>query len=141
MGGCSRNAFLRSISVLALVAGGTVGVADTLGSGLTGAWTTSATDCARIFQRKGGVLSYRQPVDNFAQAAIIEPQQLLAPDSACRILAVAHVKDALSLTLECKDSVSFLTQTIEIKVRSNTEIVFSPNADPALATTLVKCQL
>ncbi len=115
MGGRSRNGILGPISILALVAGGTVGLADTIDPSLIGGWTTSASDCARIFQRKGGVLSYRKPVDKFAQAAIIEPQQILAPASACRVLSIAHIKGALSLNVECEDSVSFLSQTVQIK--------------------------
>ena len=108
---------------------------------MIGAWTTSASDCARIFERRGGVLAYREPVDKFAQAKIIEPEQILSPANACRILDVAHLKDSISLDLDCRDSVSFLSQTVEIRVRSTTEIVFSPTGDRALDTTYVKCQL
>ncbi len=135
----SRKAILGSISVLALVASGTVGLADTIDSGVIGAWTTSAADCARIFQWRDGVFSYRQPVDKFAQAAIIEPHQILGPANACRIRDVAHVKDVLSVTLECEDSVSFTSRTVQIKVRSGTEIIYSPTGDPALDTNYVKC--
>jgi hypothetical protein len=85
----SRNTILGSISVLALIAGGTVCFADAIDSRLVGAWAPSASDCARLFQRRGGVLSYRQPVDKFAQAALIEPQHILGPASTCRVRNVA----------------------------------------------------
>ena len=39
---------------------------------LVGTWAYSAEDCDRLFQRRGGGWAYRQPVDKFAQAAIVE---------------------------------------------------------------------
>ena len=39
---------------------------------LVGTWAYSAEDCERLFQRRGGGWAYRQPVDKFAQAAIVE---------------------------------------------------------------------
>ena len=141
MGNLGRNAIRTGVSVLALVAGVTFGVADTIDAGLIGAWATSTSDCARIFQKRNGVISYRQPVDKFAQAAIIGPQRILGPASDCRILSVAHVKGALSLDVECKDSVSYTSLTAGIKILSATEIVYSPTPDQTLDTTFVKCAL
>ena len=37
-----------------------------------GAWAYSEGDCDRLFQRRGGGWAFRQPVDKFAQAAIVE---------------------------------------------------------------------
>ena len=39
---------------------------------LVGAWAYSEGDCDRLFQRRGGGWAFRQPVDKFAQAAIVE---------------------------------------------------------------------
>ena len=39
---------------------------------LVGTWAYNAEDCERLFQRRGGGWAYRQPVDKFAQAAIVE---------------------------------------------------------------------
>ena len=39
---------------------------------LVGAWAYSPEDCERLFQRRGRSWAYRQPVDKFAQAAIVE---------------------------------------------------------------------
>ena len=46
---------------------------------LVGAWASSAQDCNRLFQRKGRAIKYRQPIDQFAQAAIVEPQRIRTP--------------------------------------------------------------
>ena len=42
---------------------------------LVGTWAYSAADCERLFQRRGGGWAYRQPVDKFAQAAIVESHE------------------------------------------------------------------
>ena len=52
---------------------------------LAGAWTSSAADCNKLFQRRGSAVAYRQPVDQFAQAAIIESQRIRLPTGVCRL--------------------------------------------------------
>jgi hypothetical protein len=137
----SRNTILGPISVLALIAGGTVCFANAIDSRLVGAWASSPSDCARLFQRRGGVLSYRQPVDKFAQGAIVAPQHILGPASTCRVRDVARARDDFSVSVECDDSISFSSQTMHIKMNSGTEIVYSPSIDQTLNTTLIKCRL
>lgn len=126
--------------LLGLIVGGAAG-GGALDSSLTGAWTTSEPDCAKLFQRRGGALAYRQPVDKFAQAAILEPQQIVTPSSTCHIQSAVHQNGVIKVTADCRDSISFTTQTVEIKVKSGGEIVYSPTGDPALDTAMIKCRL
>ena len=135
-----RIAIAGSMGLAMLIAGG-AGRADTLDSSLSGAWTTTAADCSRLFERRGGAPSYRQPVDKFAQAAIIAPGEILSPASACHVQSVSHENGVIKITANCNDSISFTTQTVQIKVRSAGEIVYSPTGDPALDTTLIRCRL
>ena len=53
---------------------------------LVGTWAYSAEDCERLFQRHGGGWAYRQPVDKFAQAAIVESTKKILLPSAFRHL-------------------------------------------------------
>ena len=53
---------------------------------LVGAWAYSAEDCDKLFQRSGGGWAYRQPVDKFAQAAIVQStKKILLPSATCQI--------------------------------------------------------
>ena len=53
---------------------------------LVGTWAYSPADCERLFQRRGGGWAFRQPVDKFAQAAIVEsPKRIVLPSAICRI--------------------------------------------------------
>ena len=106
---------------------------------LAGAWAQSASDCQKLFQRRGSALTYRQPVDQFAQAAIIESQRIRLPKGSCRLERASRERGALKLSGECQDSISYTPQTAYVKLRSKNEIVFNPNGDSALDTSLMRC--
>jgi HlyD family secretion protein len=108
---------------------------------LVGAWAASAADCDRLFQRRGRALAYRQPVDKFAQAAIVEQQRIRLPSAVCRLEMATKEEGALRLSADCQDSISYTSRTVYIKLRSDTELFYSATGDPVLATTLMKCPL
>ena len=108
---------------------------------LKGAWAQSTNDCKKLFQRRGSVLTYRQPVDQFAQAVIIESQRIRLPKGLCRLERASREGGALKVSGECQDSISYTPQTAYVKLRTKDEIVFNPNGDPALNTTMMRCAL
>jgi biotin carboxyl carrier protein len=108
---------------------------------LVGAWASSVQDCNRLFQRKGRALTYRQPIDQFAQAAIVEPQRIRTPSATCQLDSAASDGGSLKLIAECADIVSYTSRTVYVKLRSNDELVYSPTGDPVLATNLRKCPI
>src|SRR5271165_4018764 len=116
----SRIAIAGAIGLAALAVGAQASRADALDARLFGAWTTAAADCSRLFSGR----AFRQPVDKFAQAAIIGPQQIVLPSSTCRIQSVSHENGGIKVTADCNDSISYTTQTVQIKVRSGGEIVY-----------------
>ena len=107
---------------------------------LVGTWAYSAADCERLFQRRGGRWAYREPVDKFAQAAIVEsPKKILLPSAICRIDGATEVEGMLKVSADCEDLISFTPRSVMIALRSATELVYSASGDAALATTLKKC--
>ncbi len=107
---------------------------------LVGTWAYSAEDCDRLFQRRGGGWAYRQPVDKFAQAAIVEStKKILLPSATCRIEGASESEGGLKVSADCADSISYTSRSVIIALRSATELVYSASGDPALATTLKKC--
>ena len=107
---------------------------------LVGTWAYSAADCERLFQRRGGGWAYRQPVDKFAQAAIVEfTKRILLPSAICRIDGASEAGGALKVSADCEDSISYTSRSVMIALRSTTELVYSASGDSALATTLKKC--
>ena len=110
-----------------------------LESRLTGSWATSPADCKKLFVRGGGGSAFRQPVDQFAQAAIITPSAIVTPNQTCRVTGSARQNGLTKLDFECRDSISYTAQSVEIEIRSATTIVYRPNGDKTLDTTLIKC--
>ena len=107
---------------------------------LVGAWAYSAEDCEQLFQRSGGGWAYRQPVDKFAQAAIVEStKKILLPSATCQIESASEAEGALKVSADCADSISYTSRSVMIALRSPTELIYSASGDPALATTLKKC--
>ena len=107
---------------------------------LVGTWAYSAEDCERLFQRRGDGWAYRQPVDKFAQAAIVEStKKILLPSATCRIEGASEAEGGLKVSADCEDSISYTSRSVIIALRSATELVYSASGDPALATTLKKC--
>jgi hypothetical protein len=136
-----RAALAGSMGLVALIAGGAACHADALESRLMGAWAASAADCARLFEPRGGTPAFRQPVDKFAQAAIIAPQEIVTPSNTCRVQKVSHQGGAIKVTANCNDTIGYSTDTAEIRFGSGGEIIYSATGDPSLATTLIKCRL
>ena len=107
---------------------------------LVGTWAYSPADCEQLFQRRGGGWAFRQPVDKFAQAAIVEsPKRIVLPSATCQIDGASQAEGALKVSAECQDSISYTPRSVMIALRSATELIYSASGDPALATTLKKC--
>jgi hypothetical protein len=134
-----RAVIVGAIGFLGLAVGASARLADSIDARLVGAWTTSQADCAKVFVRSGAGLTYRQPIDKFAQAAIIGPQVIRLPASTCRVQRVSHEKDVVKITADCNDTISYTTQNVQIRVTPGGEIVYSPTGDPTLDTTFIRC--
>jgi hypothetical protein len=80
-------------------------------------------------------------VDQFAQAAIVESQRIRLPSAVCQVESASRESGALKLDAECQDTVSYTSRTVHVKLRSDTEMFYSPTGDPVLSTTLMKCLL
>ena len=107
---------------------------------LVGTWAYSEGDCERLFQRRSGAWAYRQPVDKFAQAAIVElPKKILLPSAICRIDGAREAEGMLRVSADCEDSISYTSRSVMIALRSPTELTYSASGDFVLATTLKKC--
>jgi hypothetical protein len=108
---------------------------------LTGAWAYSRADCDKLFQRRGKALAFRQPVDQFAQAAIVESQRIRLPSATCQIDRVSNDSGALKVSGDCQDSISYTSRTVYIRLKSDNEAAYSASGDPVLATALMRCPL
>ena len=106
---------------------------------LVGAWAPSAADCERLVHRHAKALAFRQPADQFAPAASVDAHRIRLPSSACQLESASREEGALNLSADCADSISYTSRIVCFQLRSNTERLYSPTGDPALATNIVEC--
>ena len=116
-------------------------MADTLDRRLIGAWTTSKDDCAKTFQRSKGTLSYRPPLDLFAQSFIVSPNRIVAPGGQCSVKKISNTKDGATLDLYCNNSIGFSHLTVRMKILSDTEILYRSGTSTSLEIPYDKCSL
>ncbi|RBP15598.1 hypothetical protein DFR50_108155 [Roseiarcus fermentans] len=126
------------LGALLVVACGHAGATEMDGR-LSGAWATSQADCQKLFVRGGGGYTFRQPVDQFAQAAIITPGTVVLPNQTCQVTGATQDNGLTKLEFQCKDSISYTTQSVEIEVKSSSSMIYRPNGDKTLDTALIKC--
>jgi hypothetical protein len=141
MAALTRNVMLGALPILLSAAGAPLAHSETINPALVGAWAPSIADCSRLFQRTGRGLSFKQPVDEFAQAVIIRPGELEGPASVRRVLKVTRAQDTITASTECRDTVGYLALDITIKVQSARQIVYSANGGEALNVTYLKCPM
>jgi hypothetical protein len=128
---------LAGLVVLASVAAW----ADAIDRRLFGAWSATPADCAKTFRRSGSSYAYRPPIDVFAPAFIIEPQRIATPTGECRVAKIAKTTESYEFALDCHDSISYLTQSVQITIQGRNEILYSPTGNAVLATKLTRCSL
>lgn len=125
----------------------TIGVLGTLSAGsalaldkrLVGAWAQSKSDCSGTFERRGGTLAFRQPIDVFRSAFIIGEGGISAASGHCKILSATQKGDTTILKLSCSNSVGYVEQTQSIKVLDAGKISRGFAGNDALDLNYEKC--
>jgi hypothetical protein len=127
------------VAISTLVASPAMSFAETLDPRLIGAWLTSSADCKKVFESKGGNISFRPPVDEFSQAFIIRPRQVIAPGGQCRITSIARDGDTTSVGMDCNNTVGFGQVAAKFIVTGATTMQQQPGGNPLLTQSYEKC--
>lgn len=77
-----------------------------LDAAFSGAWVGSGTRCDSVFVEKNGVFAFREPVDSFAVAFVINGKQLRTPGARCRITGVRKSGERQNLSLICTTTIA-----------------------------------
>ena len=113
--------------------------ADSLDHRLIGAWLTSASDCAKVFEKRGGRINLRQPIDQFATAFIIGPSEIVASGGRCRIGKVSNAANVTTLSLDCNNTVGYAQQTSRITILGDAKIQYDASGESLLGVNYEKC--
>ena len=64
-----------------------------------------------------------------------------APTLVVTVVGASQNNGLTKLDFQCRDSISYTSHSVEIEVKSSTSMVYRPNGDKTLDTTLIKCGL
>src|SRR5262245_30091651 len=72
---------------------------------LNGAWASDADNCAKVFVRKGGQLTFADMSDVFGGGFIIEGDQITGKFARCRIKAKKDDGKTINLVAACASDI------------------------------------
>ena len=107
---------------------------------LIGAWAQSASDCKRVFEVRNGRVAFRQPVNEFIPAFIIDPQHIVAANGECRVGKVAVKGDEITASLDCNNKIGFAPVSARFKVLDENEILYGSTDNPLLDSNYERCR-
>jgi hypothetical protein len=97
---------------------------------LNGAWASDADNCAKVFVRKGGQLTFADMSDVFGGGFIIEGDQITGKFARCRIKAKKDEGKVINLVAACASDI--MLQNVQFSLRevdANTVIRMFPGME------------
>ena len=82
---------------------------------LNGAWASDADNCAKVFVRKGGQLTFADMSDVFGGGFIIEGDQITGKFARCRIKAKKDEGTTINLVAACASDI--MLQNVQFSLR------------------------
>ena len=114
------------------------GPAAALDRRMLGAWTQSASDCKTVFERQGGEIRYRKPIDEFRTAFIITSSRITTPTGRCSITSAKEDKNASTISMNCNNSIGYYDRQARLTVNGN-KLTYGFPGDNSLDVTFEKC--
>jgi hypothetical protein len=137
----NRSAAASAVFVLsASMLLGDLAKADGLDRRLFGAWAQSADDCQKVFETKGGRMSFRKPINEFIPAFIIGQREIVASGGRCEVSKVSLKGEEIQASLNCNNTVGFAPLSARFKIVSQTEIIYGATDNPVLDSAYERCR-
>ena len=106
----------RCIAAVAIATAATVVLPGSAAAfDLNGAWASDADNCAKVFVRKGGQLTFADMSDVFGGGFIIEGDQITGKFARCRIKAKKDEGTTINLVAACASDI--MLQNVQFSLR------------------------
>jgi len=107
---------LRNAALAALLAGAYLAMPRSAAAfDLNGAWASDADNCAKVFVRKGGQLTFADMSDVFGGGFIIEGDQITGKFARCRMKAKKDDGKTINLVAACATDI--MLQNVQFSLR------------------------
>ena len=108
---------------------------------LTGAWTTDASVCNKVFVKSGARVSFAKDSELSGGGLIIEGREIRGPAATCRIKAAKEDSAVTHMILTCATDI--MLSDVQFSIRSvNANEIFRmfPNM-PGMETKYYRCSM
>jgi hypothetical protein len=108
---------------------------------LTGAWTTDANVCNKVFMKSGARISFAKDSELSGGGLIIDGREIRGPGATCRIKATKEDDAVTHMILTCATDIMYSDIQFSIR-RVNADEIFRmfPNM-PGMETKYFRCPL
>jgi hypothetical protein len=108
---------------------------------LNGAWTTDASNCAKVFVTKNNRISMTRNSDVYGGGFIAQGNELKGRAKACKITSRKEEGGVLNLIATCSTDISVLgTQQVSAKIEGDDRITRIFPSYPEMGTTYYRCK-
>ena len=131
---------LSALALFVLLCCASLGV-PAEGADLTGAWTTDASVCNRVFVKSGAKVSFAKDSELSGGGLIIEGREIRGPAATCRIKATKEDGDMTHMIAACATDI--MLSDVQLSIRSvNANEIFRmfPNM-PGMETKYYRCPM
>jgi hypothetical protein len=109
---------------------------------LSGAWTTDADNCGKIFVVKDHHVSMTRNSDVFGGGFIVEGNQIKGPAKVCKITGRKEEGSVLRLLAACTTDIAVLgTQEVEVKIENDNQITRTFPSFSEMEIRYTRCKL
>jgi hypothetical protein len=106
---------------------------------LSGAWATDASQCAKVFKKKGKQVVFADPSDLFGGGFVIEDTRIRGKAARCTIKSRTEDGATLHLLAACATDIMLSSVQFSLKVLDDNKISRVFPGMPGLETTYYRC--
>jgi hypothetical protein len=130
-----RHAGLGTLSLI----GAALWVVPASAIDLSGAWATEASQCAKVFKKKGKQVVFADPSDLYGNGFVIEDTRIRGKTARCTIKSRNEDGTTLNLLAACATDIMLSSVQFSLKVLDDNKISRVFPGMPGLETTYYRC--
>lgn len=106
---------------------------------LNGQWSSDASACDRIFEKKGNSITFRQDSDMFGSGFIIDGRRIRGSTASCNITTRKEVDNVIHMIAACATDIMYSNMQFSVRVLDDNRVArIFPGID-AMELTYYRC--
>jgi hypothetical protein len=108
---------------------------------LSGAWSSDAELCDRIFTRKGDQVIFAELSDLYGSGFIVNGNRIVGKAAHCTIESTKHDNDGVELSAACATSIMYQNVKFSLKVIDDNTINRTIEEIPGMTLKYSRCKI